>query len=323
MATGASQTDKSGSESNPSPLVSVVIPTYYRNNRLQTTLKQVFKQTYDPIEVIVVDDSGERYAESVVTDYETVTYIGLKENRGPNMARTKGIRRATGEFIQLLDDDDYLFENKIEDQISVFRQNEENVVVYSGGVYEDGEPFLPAEDAHGDVLERALGFDLRACITSSMLIRREPLRKLMPLPDPPGSDDTYLKIELAQLGPFEFVPEPLLRKGEHPDARSDSRGAVDGMRQILSTYSHLYDQFPPHVRLKASAAAHYREGKFLLQKQWWSAAAIAAIWRACRQYPGIRPNYWLMLCFSLFGRMGFVTQRSVKKRLRQYLNRSA
>jgi glycosyltransferase involved in cell wall biosynthesis len=298
-------------------LVSVIIPTYYRNDRLETTLERVFSQTYDPIEVIVVDDSGERYAEPVVTTFESVQYIPLEENSGPNVARTRGIRAATGEYIQLLDDDDQLFETKIEKQVARFEGDGDLVVVYSGGVYESGEPFLPSKDARGDVLERALTFDLPACITSSMLIRREPLGEAMPLPDPPGSDDTYLKIELAQRGLFEFVSESLLLKGEEVDARSDSEGAVTGTYDILSTYSDLYDRFPPSVERKARAAAHYREGKFLLRQRPWSVASISMIFRACRKHPGIEPNYWVMLGVSIFGRLGFATQRKLKSLVRR------
>lgn len=304
------------------PAVSVVIPTYYRNDHLRPTLEHVFQQTYSPLEVIVVDDSGEQYAEPVADEFAPLTYIGLPENQGPNIARTKGIEAATGKYIQLLDDDDRLFETKIEKQISHFRQNEDLIVVYAGGVYEGGEIFLPAVDARGDVLERALTFDLSACITSSMLIRREPLLEVMPLPDPPGSDDTYLKVELAQQGPFDFVREPLLLKGEDQSARSYSIGAVEGTYEILTTYEELYDQFPSYVRRKAKAAANYREGKYHLQHRLWSAEAIASIWRACRIYPGIQPKYWLMLWFSLFGNPGFLTQRYLKGRIRSRRNTS-
>jgi glycosyltransferase involved in cell wall biosynthesis len=304
-------------------LVSVVIPTFYRNDHLRTTLDHVFRQTYTPVEVIVVDDSGQRHAEPVVEEFDSVQYIDLGENQGPNIARTRGIQEATGTYVQLLDDDDYLFETKIDKQVSLFEEDEDLIVVYCGGVYEGGEPFLPANNARGDMLERALTFDLSACITSSMLIQRESLLEVMPLPDPPGSDDTYLKIELAQLGPFDFVREPLLLKREGLNARSYSKGAVQGTYEILSEYADLYDRFPEHVRQKARAAAHYREGKYLLQEQLWSAKAISTIWRACRVYPGIEPKYLMMLWFSLFGRAGFVTQMWVKAWIRRWQNESS
>jgi glycosyltransferase involved in cell wall biosynthesis len=302
------------------PLVSVVIPTYYRNERLRTALDHVFEQNYSPLEVIIVDDSGNRHAEQVATEFESIQYLSLSENCGPNIARTKGIQEASGKYIQLLDDDDLIFKSKINSQVSIFEQNEELIVVYSGGVYESGEFFLPATDARGEVLEQALTFDLPACITSSMLIRREPLLTVMPLPDPPGSDDTYLKIELAQLGPFDFVQEPLMMKGEDLNSRSYSIGAVDGTYQILSSYDDLYERFPSHVQKKAKAAAHYRKGKYLLQNRVWSSKAISAIWRACQTYPGVQKKYWAMFLFSLFGRAGFLTQRSMKEWIRRQQN---
>lgn len=302
-------------------LVSVIIPTYYRNDQLRTALKHVYQQTYEPIEVIVVDDSGEHHAKPIIDEFDSVRYIGFNENKGPNMARTAGIQASKGEFIQLLDDDDQPFPTKLEKQIAVFQENPDLAVVYSGGVYEDRGPFIPYEDARGNVLQRALIFDLPACITSSMLIRREPLSDVLPLPDPPGSDDTYLKIELAQQGKFDFIPEPLLLKREGQDARSHSAGAVEGTRGVLSIYSDLYDQFSPAVRQTAIAAAEYRNGKYQLRESVWSLDAVRSIWSACRAYPGLKVKYWLMFFVSLFGHVGFAAQREAKATIRTLLQR--
>jgi glycosyltransferase involved in cell wall biosynthesis len=294
-------------------IVSIIIPTYYRNELLKTTLDHVAEQTYKPIEVIVVDDSGEKHAKPVVDEFRPVKYIGFDKNKGPNIARTEGIQASRGKYIQLLDDDDFIFRNKIEKQISVFQKNPELVVVYSGGVYEGGEPFTPSDDGRGDVLEQALTFNLPACITSSMLIRREPLTEIFPLPNPPGSDDTYLKIELAQRGQFDFVSEPLLLKGDDPDARSYSKGAVEGTREIVSVYGYLYDRFPSNVRKTAKAAADYRTGKYYLRKNFWSPSAIRYILQAIYTEPGINMKYIGMLFFSVFGKLGYITQKYGKR----------
>jgi glycosyltransferase involved in cell wall biosynthesis len=101
---------------NSNGLVSVVIPTYYRNDGLRRAIESALSQTYDPVEVIVVDDSGERYAEPVAREYD-VTYIAHEENLGGNPARNTGIKAASGEYIQLLDDDDRLLPEKLERQI--------------------------------------------------------------------------------------------------------------------------------------------------------------------------------------------------------------
>lgn len=298
-------------------LVSVVIPTYYRNELLEQALRSVRTQTYEPIEVIVVDDSGDRHAKPVVDENDDITYVGFAENRGANAARTEGAKRGSGQYIQFLDDDDRLYEEKIAKQVALFEQNTELVAVYCGGEFDDGRVFMPDHEARGEVLRRALTFDLPACITTTMLIDREALVKVLPLPDSPGSDDTYLKIELARIGSFEYVERPLIYKRETQDSRGLSKGAVLGTQQILTEYASLYDEFPPQVRQAAEAAVQYQEGRYHLSVKMWSSRAILAFFSACFKYPGFNTRYWMTLLASFFGRPGINIGRNMKYRLRK------
>lgn len=301
------------------PLVSVVIPTYYRNELLQQALRSVRTQTYEPIEVIVVDDSGDRHAKPVVDDHDDITYVGFDENRGANAARTEGARRSSGRYVQFLDDDDRLYEEKIAKQVELFEQNTELVAVYCGGEFDDERVFMPDPEARGEVLRRALTFDLPACITTTMLIDGEALVEVLPLPDSPGSDDTYLKIELARIGPFEFVEQPLICKRETRDSRGVSKGAVLGTRQVLTEYASMYDEFPPQVRQMAEAAVRYQEGRYHLSVKMWSARAILAFFSACFKYPGFNARYWITLLASFFGRPGINAGKNMKYRFKKGL----
>jgi glycosyltransferase involved in cell wall biosynthesis len=152
-------------------VVSVVIPTYYRNDLLRQTLRSVLDQRYESIEVIVVDDSGEGHARPVADEFEGIEYIAKDENEGPQAARTTGIRASRGEFIQLLDDDDRLREEKIRKQVDLLNSDEEVGVVYCGFTWNDGTTVLPKKHVKGDVLRETLTFDTAPCITSTMLIK--------------------------------------------------------------------------------------------------------------------------------------------------------
>ena len=79
-----------------SPLVTVVIPTYYRNDMLEECLSAVKNQTHEPIEITVVDDSGERFAKDTLDQFNDVNYLPLETNQGPNFARNKGIENSSG-----------------------------------------------------------------------------------------------------------------------------------------------------------------------------------------------------------------------------------
>ncbi|MFB6186238.1 MAG: glycosyltransferase family 2 protein, partial [Halobacteriaceae archaeon] len=100
---------------NSETLVSVVIPTYERPEYLQGAIQTALGQTYDNIEVIVVDDgSSDPYADEIVAEFpQSVTCIRHDENEGLSAARNTGIRNANGEYVAFLDDDDRWHKTKI------------------------------------------------------------------------------------------------------------------------------------------------------------------------------------------------------------------
>jgi glycosyltransferase involved in cell wall biosynthesis len=181
-----------------SPLVSVVVPTHYRNDRLETAIDSVLDQTHEEVELIVVDDSGESHARPVVDSYATneLTYISLSENRGGNMARNAGIERANGAFVALLDDDDWFHETRLERGVAQLQEADVGVS-YCGRVFENGRTLCPRPGRTGVVLDRALAFDIAPCVTSTMLMSSTVLDNVTPLADRPGGDDLGLMIELA------------------------------------------------------------------------------------------------------------------------------
>jgi glycosyltransferase involved in cell wall biosynthesis len=90
------------------PLVSVVMPTYNRASLLDRAIRSALNQTYNNLEIIVVDDASSDETPDVVKAFQDqrVRYIRHETNRGGSAARNTGIRNATGEFIAFLDDDD-------------------------------------------------------------------------------------------------------------------------------------------------------------------------------------------------------------------------
>lgn len=285
-------------------LVSIIIPTHFRNDLLRESLYSAISQTYKNIEIIVVDDSGVQFAAEAVREFDGVTYVPLEENEGPNVARNVGIRLSSGDYIQLLDDDDYLDEEKIERQVSVLDANPEVGVVYCGGRSESIGEFFPNKGARGDVLRLALQFELPSCVTSTMLIRRNIVEDVYPLPDVPGSDDTYWKIEFAQRCAFDYVNAPLVTKREPDIRRGESRGAVDGAWDILDKYAGLYDKFGDDVRRIAESKAIKREAQYSLRSSIYSITAVRLFYRSVSKHPNPDLGHYLLLLSSLFGRRG-------------------
>ena len=109
------------SEKNaPKYKVSVVIPFF--NNAAETirALKSVLTQGHKNIEIILVDDGSKANIselEEFVDNKESIRLITLAKNSGVSAARNRGISKATGDFIALLDSDDEFVPNKIETQL--------------------------------------------------------------------------------------------------------------------------------------------------------------------------------------------------------------
>ncbi|WP_152042630.1 glycosyltransferase family 2 protein [Salinigranum salinum] len=286
------------------PLVSIIIPTYYRNDLLKQTIESAEAQTHDAVEIIVVDDSGEGHAEEAVTGYDDVNYIALDRNQGPQRARTAGIERARGEYVQLLDDDDRLHEDKFEKQIPLLQGNDDVGVAYSGFKWEGGPTVLPKQHIRGNVLKHALMFDTAPCITSTMLIERDTLTEILPLANRSGADDTGIKIELAQLTEFDYVDEALVCRTETQESRHTSAGKLNGQWEILSDYRDLYDRYPDTVYRKALAETYLVEGMHLLDEHVWSPRAISATAKACYYIPNFSLPIVGAFLASLFGRPG-------------------
>jgi glycosyltransferase involved in cell wall biosynthesis len=101
--------------------VSVVIPFY---NRCETTIKaveSVLRQSYDNIEVLLVNDGSTEditKIQNLVRVHENVRLIDVEKNSGPAFARNIGIEESTGEYIAFLDSDDEFVENKIKLQLT-------------------------------------------------------------------------------------------------------------------------------------------------------------------------------------------------------------
>lgn len=295
-------------------LASIIVPTYYRDARLREALDSVRSQTYDPIEIIVVDDSGEQYARDDVESADDVEYIAHDVNQGAHAARDTGLQQANGDYVQFLDDDDRLKPEKISKQVEFLQQHDDVGVVYCGLVYEDGARYLPDPAVRGDVLDETLRFYDHPLTTSTMLIDGDSLDEIRPLHrDSAGADDIRMAIELAQRTQFDFIDEVLVTAGRPTDSRGVSWGGVEGRWSILEDYAALYDDSPPEVRRQAMAETYQMQGRRYLEDRLWSLRAIYSFGQALRYATDTSLVHVGEFVSSLAGRPGRqVAQRIIR-----------
>ena len=100
------------------PLVTVYIPTFNRVELLKRAVESVRHQTYQNLEIIIVDDCSNDnthgYLEEISKQDSRIRYFVKEKNSGACVSRNIAIENAKGEFITGLDDDDYFLKERIE-----------------------------------------------------------------------------------------------------------------------------------------------------------------------------------------------------------------
>lgn len=103
-------------------LVSVIIPAYNTERFIEATIQSVLNQSHRNLEIIVVNDGSTDGTLKVINDIQNSKIkVITKENGGASAAKQTGLEAATGEFIQYLDADDLLSEDKIASQVEILK----------------------------------------------------------------------------------------------------------------------------------------------------------------------------------------------------------
>lgn len=116
-------------------LVSIVITSYNKAIYLEQAVESVLMQSYSNIECIIVDDGStdntEQIVQELIASYPQIKYF-VKPNGGISSARNFGCSKATGEWIQFLDADDWIHEDKIRNQLECLQKfADKQVFTYS------------------------------------------------------------------------------------------------------------------------------------------------------------------------------------------------
>ena len=135
------------------PKVSVIIPSYNCEKYIRETIDCILAQTHKNIEVIVVDDGSTDNTQDIVASYGEPVRLIKQSNARVCAARNRGIQEANGEYICLMDHDDYWFPEKIARQIEILETSPEIGGVFSAFICwkQNNQGEFPAPDSYRDV----------------------------------------------------------------------------------------------------------------------------------------------------------------------------
>lgn len=162
----------------PSPLISVIIPTYNRVTQVQAAIDSVLKQSFTDYELIVVDDCSTDKTNEVLGKklgtFPHTTLITLDENHGVSHARNCGLKAAQGEWVAFLDSDDIWHREKLQKQIEFINENPNIKILQAQEIWVRNGVRVNAPKTHrkksGDIFNASLK---RCMITpSSVMIHK-------------------------------------------------------------------------------------------------------------------------------------------------------
>ncbi|MBP1750280.1 MAG: glycosyltransferase, partial [Deltaproteobacteria bacterium] len=115
------------------PGVSIIIPVYNGADYMREAIDSALAQTYENLEVIVINDGSNDggQTEAVAREYGNRISFYSKENGGVSSALNMGIRKMTGEYFSWLSHDDVYHKEKIEVQIKYLKEHPGTTITYS------------------------------------------------------------------------------------------------------------------------------------------------------------------------------------------------
>jgi len=295
-----------------SPMISVVIPTYNREQTIGYCLQSVIAQTYTDFEVVVVDDGSRDGTAKKVLEFgdPRIRLLRHDASKGAQAARNTGIRTALGRWIAFLDSDDEWLPYKLAEQTAALASRgwDEGIVVHGGmtryyprtNSTESWDlPIVSGTSCHAALLQSP------GPLFQTLLVSKKTLHAIGYLDEEvPSYQEWDTAIRLAEICEFIHIKEPLavywLHEGD--TISKNKRRDVEGYRYIIEKHRAAMEEIlGENAWLRHCAVLINRYAKFgffddarqLLRQMpafsYWRLIAGLLFLRAFLTYPARRP----------------------------------
>lgn len=231
--------------------VSVILPTYNRAHVLDRAMQSVLEQTWTNFELLVIDDGSTDHTAQLLAKYSDPRLRRIyQENKGVSAARNVGIAASTGEFIALLDSDDYWLPQKIASQLDFMSQGPWQIS-QTNEVWIRNNVRVNPGSKHAKQAGWFLQDSLQLCLISPscVMFTRKLWDDLGPFDEGlPACEDYSLWLRVGLRYPVGLLPKNLtVKTGGHSDQLSRSFIGIDlyriyAMLDVLKTMQMTVEQ---------------------------------------------------------------------------------
>ncbi len=228
---------------NSDKYVSVILPTYNREEFLLRAVNSVFAQTHQKFELIIVDDgstdSTSKIIDQICQEHDNVIYYPCEKNFGPSHARNVGIKLSQYDIIAFIDSDDEWMPKKLEMQLNML--TDERPIVYCEYNYIDTDGTvlgicptkeITVEYKSGRMFSELLKQNLVG--TPTVLMKKECVLDVGLFDENYHVYEDYeLMLRISRKYQFEFIEEPLVNAYVTPGGVSGNIGGYFTARLML------------------------------------------------------------------------------------------
>ena len=208
--------------------ISVIIPTYNRAEIISRAIKSVQNQTFQPFEIIVVDDGSSDDTRRITKEQFSHCRYYYQENQGVSSARNLGIQKAESEWIAFLDSDDEWKPNKLISQLPLL---EKSKVCHSNEIWKRNGKTIPQNKSHqkfgGLIFEQCLN---KCIIAPSTVVAHKNIFYDVGLFDESIKicEDYEMWLRITAKYKVGFDPKELIIKyGGHSDQLSNAQKGIE------------------------------------------------------------------------------------------------
>ena len=252
-------------------MISVITPTYNRAEYLGKAIDSVLGQTYQDLELIIVDDNkpdseARKATEAVISKYDDprIRYIQNPKNMGGAATRNVGIFEAKGEYIAFLDDDDMYLPDRLEVQYKQMVENDWEVSVMDGATYNyvTGEKVAERHQklrngmTKNELIRSHLLYHISG--TNTFMFKASFLKEIGGFVDVPSCQEYMLMQKALDNNPkFGYIPEIHIKNFMHPGEQlSTGPKKLKGQQLLYASKKEHFDLLTPSERRQVTCRHH-------------------------------------------------------------------